>query len=140
MTLDPKAKGLAILMRDLSDAIDYLVNKATGGSQEPSIQGHETGHLNQIVTFLDTTLGSFGKYSVIASPFVDRATDVVFAVLKKNPRLAPLLALKEIVKDVLKVGFSSRYQGKSFGEAVTDRGLAKYFGLYLHGWMPEAKR
>lgn len=139
MTMDPKAKGLAILMNDLSDAIDYLVNQATGGSDDPVIHEHETGHLDSIGDFLDSVLGKFGKHSVISSSAIERGTDAVFSAAMRNPRLAPLLRLKGIIKDVLKVGFSSRYQGKSFGEAVTDRGLSKFLGISLDGWMPEAK-
>jgi hypothetical protein len=136
---DPKLRGLAILLDDFSGAINWLSEQAIGHHQAPVLRDYDVGHIRQIADHIDATFGTWVINTVISGTIIDRGADFVFAAASRNPRLAPIMPLKPFVKDLAKLGFSIGYRGKSFGDAVTDRGLSKLTGLYLHGWMPEVK-
>ena len=139
MYVDPKLHGLKIILDDVSDAINWLAEKATGHQKAPLIHDYATGHIRTLADFVDDTFGEWVINTVVSGTIIDRSADAVFAAAARNPRLLPILGLKPFVKDLSKLAFSVGYRGNTFGEAITDRALSKYAGLHLDGWMPEAK-
>lgn len=136
---DPKLLGLKIILDDVSGALNWLAEQATGHHQAPTIHEHNTGHIQTVADFVDEQFGTWVLNTVVSGTVIDRGAALAFDFAAKNPRLRPILALKPFVTDMAKVGFSMGYREKTFGDAVTDRALSKYVGIHLVGWMPEAK-
>ena len=136
---DPKLKGLKLLLDDASEAMNWLARQAFGADHSPTVERHDTGHLGEIAQHIDDKLGGWAINALVSATAIDRGTDLVFTYVVKNPRLAPIVPMKGMIKDLLKIGFSTGYRGQSFGDAVTNRALSKYAGVYMQGWMPEIK-
>lgn len=137
--VDPKLRGLKILLDDAASSMNWLAQHTVGATHAPSLKPHVTGHLTDIADHLDEKFGNIVVNSVISGFAIDRGAEVVFAVIARNPRLAPMLPYKNMFKDLLKVAFSMSYRGKSFGDAVTDRAISRYTGLHIPGWEPVFK-
>lgn len=132
-------KGLQILLNDAADVMNWLSRHTIGQDHVPSVKPHVTGDLRKIADHLDETFGDIVLNSVVSGVFIDRGTDVVFAVIARNPELAPVLPFKNLFKDLLKICFSTTYRGKSVGDAIVDRSLSKWTGLYIPKWEPVFK-
>lgn len=137
--IDPRLRGLKILLDDAADAMNWLARHSVGADHLSAAKFHGADHLERIAAYLDDKYGEIVVNSVVSGVAIDRGVNVVFAVVAKNPRLAAVLPFKDMIKDLLKVGFSMAYRGRSFGDAVTDRALSKYTGLYIPGWDPVLK-
>ena len=137
--VDPKLRGLKIMLDDAANAMNWLARHAVGTDHLPTTRSHQTNHLQVIAEHLDEKFGEIALNSVVSGVAIDRGADIVFTVIAKNPQLAGMLPFKEMIKDLLKVGFSMAYRGRSFGDAVTSRVLSKYTGLYIPGWEPVFK-
>lgn len=136
---DPKLRGLAMILDDFAGAINWLSDQALGHHHAPILRDYDAGHIREIADHIDKMFGPWVINTVISGTVIDRGADFAFAAAARNPRLAKILFLKPFVKDLAKLSFSIGYRGKTFGDAVTDRALSKYAGLYLHGWIPEVK-
>lgn len=130
---DPKLRGLKLLLDDVADGMNWLARQAFGSDHAPTTRTHATGHIAEIAQHIDGTLGEWAINAVVSATAIDRGTDFVFTYVARNPRLVALMPFKTMIKDLLKIGFSMGYRGNSFGDAVTNRGLSKYAGLYMGG-------
>jgi hypothetical protein len=137
--VDPKLRGLKILLDDAANAMNWLARHTVGTAHAPSMKPHVNDHLADIADYLDEKFGEIVVNSVISGGAIDRGADVVFAVIARNPKLAPMMPFKNMFKDLLKVAFSMSYRGRSFGDAITDRALSRYTGLHIPGWEPMFK-
>lgn len=71
--------------------------------------------------YVDNHFGEHATDLVVNATVIDRAAERLKAGFRGNPRTAAFAAAVPYAVDLVKIGFSVNYRGKTFREAAADR-------------------